>query len=181
MSAAEDEARIIDAYDAPPEETDATPPEITDADLAAVARKRHFRTDQIRRLSEPFNAEIDHLRDLIALMEADRDAAVREHQRHIDWYDAILTSYHRQRHGQTGEKTLRLPYGISLKARKAPDRVEIEDPAILPEGFRRLKVEADKRAVLAHLKATGEVLEGVTYIPGETKFTVATSETKEDE
>jgi len=100
----------------------------------------------------------------------------REHdarQRTVAYFESKLADYHRELLDENPKnKTVHLPHG-TLTARKAPDRVEIAEgmaPA-LPLEFQRVTITADKRGVLAHIKATGEILPGVTLISGELKFT----------
>ena len=160
-------------YDAP----------LTDADLAEIARKRHARRQQIERIRAPFDAEIGQLRQILADMEADRDAAIRQHQDRISYYDGLLADYHRRRLAETGEKTLRLPYGIALTARRTPDRVEVDEGALasLPDEYVRVRREPDRRALMDHVRQTGEIPPGVTLIPGEVRFTVSDTDEKEEE
>ncbi len=74
-------------------------------------------------------------------------------------------------------KTIKLPAG-ELQARKGPDSVEITDLGRFLDAqadgspLVRVKREPDKPAVLRHVKDTGELPEGVTYVEGEVAFKV---------
>ncbi len=90
-----------------------------------------------------------------------------------------LRGYHQARLADDPKaKSISFPSG-ALKARKSPDRVEV-DPvpflAVQPEGSSlvRVKREPDKSAIAAHVKATGEVLAGVELVPGEVRFSIET-------
>lgn len=53
---------------------------------------------------------------------------------------------------------------FTLALRQNPPSVTVLDPAAVPHEFERTKivVEVDKRAILEHVKATGEVVDGVS-------------------
>ncbi len=78
---------------------------------------------------------------------------------------------------QFGEKTIRLPHG-DLKLRKGRDRAVIVDEAIfLPVGKKlnllRTVPESttpDLRAVIEWIKKTGDIPDGVEFIPAEVSF-----------
>jgi len=77
-----------------------------------------------------------------------------------------------------GKKTMALVNG-KLSLRKGREKVVIEDEdafcLMYPEAV-RTKVSPDKKAILAHTKATGEILEGCELVYGETSFTIKTGE-----
>jgi hypothetical protein len=92
----------------------------------------------------------------------------------------LLRGYHRTLHAVDGRLTIRFPAG-TLKAAKAKDRVEVDAPRFLadqPDGspLVRVKREPDKPALLAHVKATGELPTGVTLVEGQVGFSVSPRE-----
>jgi hypothetical protein len=89
----------------------------------------------------------------------------------------------------SGEKTLRLPHGI-LKLRKGRDKAVI----VALEEFMKVgpklglvrsipeSVQPDTQAILNRIKATGDIPEGVQYIPADVRFSYTiTDGGKEDE
>jgi hypothetical protein len=87
----------------------------------------------------------------------------------------------------SGEKTIRLPHGV-LTVRKGKDRVAVvaieKFLAIgkklglvrtVPESF-----APDVKAILARIKTTGEIPEGVEFIPAEIRFSYTTNGGKDD-
>jgi phage host-nuclease inhibitor protein Gam len=83
-----------------------------------------------------------------------------------------LERFHRDRLEEDPKaKTIKLPSG-ELKLRAASDRVEVTDYATfilsqpLDSPLLRVKTEPDKAAIKAHIKKSGEVPEGVVFIPG---------------
>lgn len=78
-----------------------------------------------------------------------------------------LRSYvlkHMQATGMTRIDTAR----FSLTLRQNPPRVEILEPMLVPREFQREKIviDVDKRKILEHVKATGEVVEGTEIVRG---------------
>jgi hypothetical protein len=87
----------------------------------------------------------------------------------------------------TGEKTVRLPHG-SMKLRKGRDKVAV---VALDEFLKvgpRLKlirsipeqVTPDIQAIINHIKSTGEIPNGVQFIPAEVRFSYTTNGGKDD-
>jgi phage host-nuclease inhibitor protein Gam len=76
------------------------------------------------------------------------------------------------------KKTMALVNG-KLSLRKGREKVVIEDEdafcLMYPEAV-RTKVSPDKKAILAHIKDTGEIPEGCELVYGETSFTIRTGE-----
>jgi phage host-nuclease inhibitor protein Gam len=74
-----------------------------------------------------------------------------------------------------------------LKVRKQPDKVEITNALDFGEWYEadkdtrhqyvrtRVIQKPDKKAILQHLKETGEELPGVTFVPGEDRFSIDVS------
>lgn len=82
--------------------------------------------------------------------------------------------------GDDRRKTIRLPHG-TLTARKLPDGVEIADPAAVLTWARaeapfyvRVKEELDRSAVKQAVLKGGEIIPGVTAVPGEIRFSAST-------
>jgi phage host-nuclease inhibitor protein Gam len=99
--------------------------------------------------------------------------------RHADYFRSILADYMRRRHEDDPKvKTLSLPSG-TLKARKGRPRVTVTDLDALEAWvdeheageLLRVKVEADKRAILGRVEVDGEVPPGVEIEPGGVSFT----------
>ncbi len=133
----------------------------------------------LRRIAEAEakqNAAMALAQQQIAQVNAWLEKELAKSQRTVDYFTGRLTDYHRQVLEQDPKaKTVALPHG-KLTARQSPDRVEVAEEAVetLPESFKRIKVEPDKKALLQHIKQTGELPEGVTLIPGEIRFSVKT-------
>lgn len=80
-------------------------------------------------------------------------------------------------------KTIKLPAG-QLWCRAQPDKIEVRDEAAALAAAKaagytalvRVREELDKRALAAHLKDTGELLDGVTVTPQPAKFSVHVEE-----
>lgn len=101
------------------------------------------------------------------------------------YLEACLRQYHEARLAADPKaKTIHLPSG-QLVARKNPDRVTVEDataffaeqgddPALV-----RVKYEPDKPSILRHVKQTGHVPAGVTFVPGEVGFSVKADDVEE--
>jgi hypothetical protein len=78
------------------------------------------------------------------------------------------------------KKTMTLVNG-KLALRRGREKVVIEDEdafCLSRQGFTRTveRVSPDKKAILAHIKDTGEIPEGCELVYGETSFTVKTGE-----
>lgn len=96
----------------------------------------------------------------------------------LRFFESLLADYHRRlvEEGKA-DKTYRLPAG-ELVSRKTPDTVDVSDFAALQDyaegadhlNLVRIKVEADKRAILAAVKETGETIPGVVLKTGEVRY-----------
>jgi hypothetical protein len=81
----------------------------------------------------------------------------------------------------TGEKTIRLPRGV-LKIRKGRDRVAVVAMELFLKAGQKLGLlrtipesySPDVQAILDHVKRTGEIPEGVEFIPAENRFSYTT-------
>ena len=130
------------------------------------------------------------LRTVLAKVEEDCETAEAEHRLIDEWlkretakhedtirsFRGLLSDWHRRAlAADPRAKTIELPAG-RLVARKQPDRIEIADVdeflALNPGAptIVRTTVSPDKRAILADVKETGEILPGVQFIPGEVAY-----------
>jgi len=114
----------------------------------------------------------------IEKLQARRDAELERLSRRMQWHLDGLRGYL----WASGKKSLKHAYG-TLKRIKGRDRVEVEDFSALFEWEKtsnvdviRIKSEADKKAISAHIKATGEIPGGVDLVTGEDSFKVDTIE-----
>ena len=81
----------------------------------------------------------------------------------------------------TGEKTVRLPHG-SMKLRKGRDKVAVVALDEFLKVGSKLKlvrsvpeqVTPDIQAIVNHIKTTGEIPEGIQFIPAEVRFSYNT-------
>ena len=123
-------------------------------------------------------------------LDTDADVAKAEQARIADWYTtraeatekateylvACLRGYHETRLADDPKaKSIHLPSG-TLKARRSPDRVEVDVTVFLAAEpgaeWVRVKTEPDKPVILQHVKQTGELPAGVTLVPGEVRYTI---------
>ena len=65
----------------------------------------------------------------------------------------------------------------SFKRTKGRESIVVEDDASLPEQFTVTKttVNPDKKALLAHIKETGEIPDGVDLVCGEDSYKITTA------
>lgn len=99
----------------------------------------------------------------------------------IEWHQRTLAEAFEEAGGDWSKvkgKTRRLPSGV-VAARMTPERVEVDDDVFVPwakcegpDGLLRVKYEPEKTAIKEHVKETGEVIPGVTIVPGDVTFTV---------
>lgn len=118
-----------------------------------------------------------------ARLERERIAVWLESQtakldREASFFKGLLEQFHRnQLNVDPAKKTIQLPAG-TLKARKAPDKVEVLDGFITwatmndRKDLLRVKVDPDKAAIKDALLKDGEVLEHVVRITGEVRYSV---------
>lgn len=106
-------------------------------------------------------------------LAGEREAAAES----SSFLSGLLRRYHEDRLAEDPKaKTIHLPAG-DLTARKSPDRVDVDVPRFVmaqPEGspFVRVVREPKKTELLKHIKATGEVPDGVALVEGEVSFKV---------
>lgn len=112
-----------------------------------------------------------------AWLAGEKDALDRAEE----FFGGLLESWHRaQLDGDERRKTIKLPSG-ALRARKSPDRVEVADPDgfVCAHGFDsefvRVTATPDLAAVKKAVLGDGEVIDGVTVIPGDVRFTIETA------
>jgi hypothetical protein len=133
---------------------------------------------------EDQQAEVGKLVDSeMKLLEEYRDVENTRLERKANWLSTNLEHYMRG----LESKTVTLPHG-TLKIRKGRDKVEVSDldtffaapghealVRVIPESY-----QPDLASIYGHVKATGEVPQGVTLIPGESKFSYSTSTRRSD-
>jgi hypothetical protein len=119
----------------------------------------------------------------IQLLEGYRSSELSRLDKKRSWLVFNLDGFMRS----TGEKTLRLPHG-SLKLRKGRDRVAVvaleKFLEIAPKlGLVRTVPEQltpDIQAILQRIKTTGDIPNGVQYIPADVRFSYTTNGGKDD-
>ena len=120
----------------------------------------------------------------IQLLEGYRSSELSRLDKKRSWLVFNLDGYMRS----TGQKTVRLPHG-SLKLRKGRDKVAVialEEFLVVGSKLglvRTIPEQAtpDVQAIINHIKTTGEIPAGVTYIPADVRFSYSTNGGKEDE
>jgi hypothetical protein len=152
---------------------------------------RHVRAVQdylAHRESNLTQERVDALLFVVRRLEARMDRNERAARAQIDhitlWLETANGRLDRQRRWilrqcrrwmeREGLKTASLANGV-LRIRPVPDRLEILDKekVLADPRFVRIvpeKREVDRKAIRDHVKATGEVPEGVEFIPQEPRF-----------
>jgi len=159
--------------------------ELLDQSEQAEAQQRiemdKLRADQLLAavgVLEEQMAEVNKLADDEAsLIEEYRSNELARLDKKRSWILFNLEGFMRS----SGEKTIRLPHGI-LKLRKGRDRVAVAAMEeflksggklgllrTIPESF-----SPDLQAIVDHIKRTGEVPQGVEFIPAEIRFSYTT-------
>lgn len=156
---ADDDAELAALEATPPPEL--TNPVEASRHLAVVAR--------CRREQERLEAVY---RDVRASLEAWRERETRRLTARAEWHEHSLGAYL----ARSGQRSLKL-FGGTLRTVKGRERVEITDEAAFlaaatPDLVRTI-TEPDKRAILAHLKRTGEILPGTDVIVGDDTFAIS--------
>lgn len=118
---------------------------------------------------------IDEYRKAIDDLQQAVDANNAQAQHTVDHFTALLTDWHRRVLADDPRaKSIRLGAG-TLKSTAGRDRVEVHPDADLDAllavsdaieggGFARREVKVDRRQLLAHIKATGEVPPDVEFV-----------------
>ena len=148
--------------------------EYYDADIELIESEEraeeHLRTlaywqAEAARIKDHADREVDKI-------EKWREAENEKIQRKIDWHEQGLRGFL----WQSGAKTISLING-KLKRIKGRDRVEIPDVDAFvsqaPGEFLNVKTIPDKTSVMAHIKETGEIPDGVDLVTGEDSFKVS--------
>ena len=99
---------------------------------------------------------------------------MEKEENNIAYLESLLIPW-----AQEQGKSISLPSG-RVRFRKVPDKFIYDDQAViawakqhLPEAV-RIKEELEKNTIKAHVKATGELPDGLTIEPQEPKFEVVT-------
>ncbi len=129
-------------------------------------------------------AQLDHEKDAIDHAAAEQIETIKAwwqteldrlaHQRaHWEW---LLAQWHLEKLGEDPKaKTIRLPHGV-LSARKQPDNIDIADPDAVIALFAadseyvRVKRELNRSAIKDAVLKNGEILPGVSIVPGEITY-----------
>jgi hypothetical protein len=114
----------------------------------------------------------------IRLLEEYRSNELARLDKKRSWLVFNLEAFARS----TGEKTLRLPHGV-LKLRKGRDRVAVVAMEEFLKIAAKLKLlrtvpesySPDLQVIVDHIKRTGDVPQGVEFIPAEIKFSYTTN------
>jgi hypothetical protein len=138
------------------------PVELADVEAVAEVKAQFALVDQM--LMEKTESYVSVIRSLEAMAEARKVEADRLRdraktaERHADWLKARLLT-HMQTTGRERIETSR----FTLTVRTNPPSVVVVDAASVPHEFERTRwiIDVDKRAILAHVKATGEIPAGV--------------------
>ena len=98
--------------------------------------------------------------------------------RKVAWHERALQGYLYQ----TGKKSVRLVHG-SIARRKGRERVEVTDEArfldTAPSDLIRQQVlrQPDKKAILAHIRSSGEIPHGIDLVRGDDTLHIDTGDT----
>lgn len=163
------EEGLLRPEDAPGADVDTSPWTVTDEESAAWAltRIRQARETAARR-NAPALLLIREHEAAIAALQATVDANNNRAQGTVDWFTIHLTRWHREQYEADPDPKHRtttsidLPGGM-LVSRQTSGRILAADVARLDEEFHRVKVEPDKNAIKAHIKASGEIPDGVQW------------------
>ena len=141
-----------------------------------------LRADQLLAAVAVLEGQMSDVNELvdkeIKLLEDYRSTELSRLERKRSWLIFNLDGFMRS----TGEKTIRLPHGI-LKLRKSKDRIAVVAMDKFLAIGKKLgllrtvpeSVSPDIQAILSRIKTTGEIPEGIEFIPGEPKFTYNTN------
>lgn len=120
-------------------------------------------------LSEAFDDKVFGVAKVIRSMRADVAAISAELERlgarkrhlsgRIDWLKRYLLS---EMEGVGRERIRGSTLTVSLA--KSPPSCEVVDLDLVPEEFKRVRIEADRAAVLEHFRCTGELVPGTVVI-----------------
>jgi len=141
-----------------------------------------LRADQLLSAVSVLEGQMSDVNELvdkeITLLEGYRSNELSRLERKRSWLVFNLDGFMRS----TGQKTVRLPHG-ELRLRKGKDRIAVvamdKFLAIgkklgllrsVPESF-----SPDIQAILSRIKTTGEIPDGVQFIPAETRFSYSTN------
>jgi hypothetical protein len=152
------------------EQHDIEEPLTITTDLEAENHLRHlahWRLEQ-QKIRDHANAQIEKIRDWEAIQ-------LKKTGNRIRWHEGGLRGflYH------TGKKTLKLVNGI-LKKRAGSKSIVIEDPKAFCESALEefvtttITKSPSKKAIMAHFKESGEIIDGTDVITGDDSYTFDT-------
>lgn len=134
-----------------------------EAHLRALGHWRY----EVEQINAHAKKEIDRINEW-------RDEEVAKLQKKIAWHESGLIAFLQVQ----GKKTIKLING-TLKRIKGRDRVDVLDADALTKwaesngaNLLRVKVEPDKKAIMDHIKNTGELPDGVDVVTGEDSFKI---------
>ena len=136
--------------------------------------ERHLRA--IRHWRAEREAIVSHAEGEMQRIQSWMESETAKIDRRIEWHEGGLVAYLMA----SGKKTVKLVYG-TLKRIAGRERVEFwdelyflawanQDPS--RQKFVRVKCEPDKRAILDHIKKTGEIPEYCKLVTGEDTYKV---------
>lgn len=149
---------------------DAQIPSVDNPELADRMIRRVLRERRLLQADEAVAAsQIEQVQAWLERRRTEHDTS---------YLEACLQQYHEARLAADPKaKTIALPSG-ALVARKNPDRVSVDDATEFFAGqgdnpdLVRVKYEPDKPSILRHVRQTGEVPAGVSFVPGEVGYTI---------
>jgi hypothetical protein len=153
-----------------------------DADREKRMEMDRLRADQLLTAVATLEGQMNDVNELVdkemRLLEEYRSSELSRLDKRRSWLVFNLEGFARS----TGEKTLRLPHGI-LKLRRGRDKVAI----VALDRFLAIgqklglvrtvpeSVAPDIQAILAHIKATNSIPDGIEYLTADTRFSYTTT------
>ncbi|HTY39352.1 MAG TPA: host-nuclease inhibitor Gam family protein [Bacteroidota bacterium] len=156
--------------------------EAEQADLEKRISMDRLRADQLLFAVAELESQMFEVNELVdketKLLEGYRSNELSRLEKKRSWLVFNLDGFMRS----TGQKTVRLPHG-ELRLRKSKDRIVVVALDKFLEIGKRLglvrtvpeSVSPDIQAVLNRIKTTGEIPQGIEFIPGEAKFSYNTN------
>jgi phage host-nuclease inhibitor protein Gam len=164
---------------------------LEEADVADIKRKLEMdklRADQLLMAITVLERKLDEVNELsdkeFALIKEFQTGESEKLNKKISWLKWNLEQFILS----TDDKTINLPHG-QLKIRLGRDKIEVADmdkflKTAAERGFLRTipeSYEPDLRAIVEHVRRTGEIPPGVELIPAQTKFSCITKKGKTNE
>lgn len=120
----------------------------------AIRNELLQKTDNIIAFTKKVEALIDAIKEEETRLKENRKAYERKLESFKDYVKSCMIEMQIQK--------IETPLG-EMKIAKNPMSVEILDEERIPDAFKRTKVETsiDKKALIEHFKATGELIDGI--------------------